>query len=609
MEDKAQTSTSPSSRNEVSRVDNYRDTSEDADGEIIAEAEPERWWICLPDSTFRRRWDIAQSFILLYVSLVVPFRVGFKLTANGGIYVWELFIDMYFYVDIYLNFTTGFYDDSLNLILDPVKIARNYAQGWLSIDLVACLPLDLVQRLLEKTFVCSFEGGCDEQSSGSGQLLRLFKLLRLFRLMKLLRLMRLSRIFERYQDDLFQYMYLLSVGKLFVLLLYLGHILSCFFFYFSTQEWRTSDEEDQTLSGEITPWVYANYHDEDTDAENVTDRYIATMYWAFTTMTTVGYGDISATTRAERVFAIFGMILGGFVFSGIISTMSDVMQSANLSQRAHDTKMESVSAFIRDAELTPADTKAVLSYFRQQEVKAYDQRTLLKELPYELRYAILEHNYGNIIVKASFFDINGDNKVDDHVFVTELCTRLRRVSFTKNCVIFQRGEIGTCMYIISSGLVDVMDLKLAEVITVLECGSYFGEGGVLGNHKRQENIRARTLCELCKLDLEDLEVMLISYPHLYKDLVKTYNARQGVFSPDRQTIKLNDDDDLYRHVLSAEAKSPFSPALDDAPTKLALNKLEANMAALTEKVNSELTAINQKLSILIAASPQPGMVV
>jgi hypothetical protein len=67
--------------------------------------------------------------------------------------------------------------------------------------------------------------------------------------------------------------------------------------------------------------------------------------------TTVGYGDISATTRCERVIACFGMIVGGFVFSGIIGTMSEVMANTDLSKKAHNNKMESVSAFIRDTNL------------------------------------------------------------------------------------------------------------------------------------------------------------------------------------------------------------------------------------------------------------------
>ena len=60
------------------------------------------------------------------------------------------------------------------------------------------------------------------------------------------------------------------------------------------------------------------FGDDHPTARDVVDRYIASIYWAFTTMTTVGYGDISATTRMERVIACFGMIVGGFVFSAII---------------------------------------------------------------------------------------------------------------------------------------------------------------------------------------------------------------------------------------------------------------------------------------------------
>lgn len=48
-------------------------------------------------------------------------------------------------------------------------------------------------------------------------------------------------------------------------------------------------------------------------------RYVSSLYWAFTTMTTVGYGDITATTLSERIYNIFSLIVGGFVFSGIIS--------------------------------------------------------------------------------------------------------------------------------------------------------------------------------------------------------------------------------------------------------------------------------------------------
>ena len=40
-------------------------------------------------------------------------------------------------------------------------------------------------------------------------------------------------------------------------------------------------------------------------------RYVASLYWAITTMSTVGYGDIVPVNTAERIFAISAMVLRG----------------------------------------------------------------------------------------------------------------------------------------------------------------------------------------------------------------------------------------------------------------------------------------------------------
>jgi voltage-gated potassium channel Kch len=45
------------------------------------------------------------------------------------------------------------------------------------------------------------------------------------------------------------------------------------------------------------------------DASNFV-RYVSALYWAVTTMTTVGYGDITSVQAGERIFNIFAMVLG-----------------------------------------------------------------------------------------------------------------------------------------------------------------------------------------------------------------------------------------------------------------------------------------------------------
>jgi hypothetical protein len=56
-------------------------------------------------------------------------------------------------------------------------------------------------------------------------------------------------------------------------------------------------------------------------------QYLASVYWAFSTLTTVGFGDINAKTIPEKLIAIIWMIFGVGFYSFTIGNLSKIIAS------------------------------------------------------------------------------------------------------------------------------------------------------------------------------------------------------------------------------------------------------------------------------------------
>ena len=104
-------------------------------------------------------------------------------------------------------------------------------------------------------------------------------------------------------------------AKLFVLILIIAHWIACWFWALGIHE----------LSIHGSSWIVSNGL-LDTDAF---EQYISTLYWAFSTMTAVGYGDISPVTESEQSFVNFSMIIGAIVYAYTIGTIGDMVSNYN----------------------------------------------------------------------------------------------------------------------------------------------------------------------------------------------------------------------------------------------------------------------------------------
>lgn len=93
-------------------------------------------------------------------------------------------------------------------------------------------------------------------------------------------------------------------GLIFILA---SHIATCFWIILASLM-GSVDGSDKYVG----TWLESFYKD---GVHKDYSIYYVSFYWCITTITTVGYGDISGTNNAERMFCSFVMVVGVIMFS------------------------------------------------------------------------------------------------------------------------------------------------------------------------------------------------------------------------------------------------------------------------------------------------------
>lgn len=150
-----------------------------------------------PSSLQKTIWDFIIVLLLVYTATVMPFKFAF-IEDDSDWLVLEIMIDLLFFLDVIITFFSAYYDDAGNIITDRRKIALNYIKTWFFIDILACIPFDLI----------TMGTNDEEQNTDYNGMLRLLRLPRLWRLIrisrffKILKNMSTNELIEKIKDTL-----------------------------------------------------------------------------------------------------------------------------------------------------------------------------------------------------------------------------------------------------------------------------------------------------------------------------------------------------------------------------------------------------------------------
>lgn len=155
-----------------------------------------------------------------------------------------------------------------------------------------------------------------ELQQNNSALFKLMKFAKFLKILRLLRVLKLKKIFEKFED----YLQLSLTVNAILACVRLGFLMICIAHWFACIWHMIAIYESQDT---YNSWLQVqNIRNEDWDV-----RYVYSIYWAITTMVTVGYGDISPTTPLEKIYAIFCMLLACGIFGYIMNRIGSIFSS------------------------------------------------------------------------------------------------------------------------------------------------------------------------------------------------------------------------------------------------------------------------------------------
>lgn len=242
-------------------------------------------------------------------------------------------------------------------------------------------------------------------------------------------------------------------------------------------------------------------------AEQSTSGYLQSVYWAVSTLCTVGYGDITPKTQSQMMYATGVMICGYVLFAWLIGNIAALLNRVDPIHHEHAMTMERVTSFLRFHKVPqPLQVRIIdyLSYMWDRKVGS-DEPALLKLLPWGMRSEVAMYLRRDLLDRVHFLKDASD------ALLREISDVGRAIVVAPGEYIFHVDDSPRYMYFISTGMVEAIDREGATLGT-LSSGDFFGEMALLEKRNRKVSIRALEYCDLFVLDARTFDRVIESYP-------------------------------------------------------------------------------------------------
>ncbi len=419
---------------------------------------------------------------ICWYAITVPLYIALDINSRG----WSLVLDtawtLFFIVDIYLNFNTPYLTDG-EWITKKSTIRKRYLRSWFAVDVVATIPFDLVLMLFTINQPWIFS---------ATRLIRIFRVFRLFRLADVV-----INLSAHGKESLVTDVILDANAQMKITLLLFWVMIG--------------------LNGISCGWMIISpqYMVGDPFSD-----YVMGLYWTVTTLTTVGYGDLTPAGDLARVYTMVVMMAGVLMYGLVIGNISTVMHNHQAYKIRQREKVVELAHFLKNYKIPKYLQNDIFNYYNHYLFeKSAKNSELIDELPLELQQEI--NDYVNVFMLRDVpIFANASHKC-----LTDMVHCLKTRTLSPHQMIIRHGDIGKEMYFLSHGVVEVQ-LADGSPVAKLRSGAFFGEVALINEVTRTATVKAITFSDLFVLSKKDFLRVMETYPEFKEEVDRIVAERQ-----------------------------------------------------------------------------------
>ncbi|EGR32373.1 hypothetical protein IMG5_085560, partial [Ichthyophthirius multifiliis] len=446
--------------------------------------------IILPTDLFLIFWNIFQFIIsylfFIYCSLMFFFGQNTQDQIHFRVIFWIILV--VFILDLCISFNTAFFHKDL-VIHQRKQIAKKYLESYFLFDFMS------IFAIFFKLFVYNQLSYNPDHDF----------------IIYLYNFLVFSRVFTiQNKRKQIQELITLKDNQKHILKLFdlLGFIIITA--HFVCIEWNLLAVY-QEINGFEIYWVQ-KAHIQDSPW---TTRYVQSFYWSVTTMSTVGYGDITPTNTYEQIFASLNMIMFSCVFAYSVNNIGMILQEIEKNSKELNNNLSTIQKFLNRKQVNFQLKSRVIHYlnFLAEEQKDRDKQAedlVFNKLSNKLRDEIITEINTKILVNFQIFTKNFSIST-----LNKLVFRMKEVIILPNEIIFKEEEIDDqSIYFIEDGIIEIFHQNLRSqgdlnVIKKLGKNSLFGEISFFSGLQRKASARSVNLSTLYKIKRQDfLEIII-----------------------------------------------------------------------------------------------------